>query len=317
MKNCIVEKLKGTTDNVSWNYFEELVLDVFQEDGTPSYGHRNIDVRMPTYGTFKAKVISGSIYFTDSTGSANYGTNVNLAERHDLYISNGIGRILIEGKYNINSLTIQSTEYIKVDLGQMDYITPSGGLVLQSYNTAIGELPAHSLFRIISCGESSCEGDMSEIDTSLLVTLRINNTSIGGSLNIQPALNVLGANYSRIGFNTSEVKNSNITKLNVTSCSNVGGLLSDCGNGKLTELECRDSGITGSIESYVEADWEKERRAGNVSVLFGGLNQTFNNNSYESKALYIVFAADGVAVHENNVSGEVIATYDGTSWTYI
>lgn len=74
--------------------------------------------------------------------------------------------------------------------------------------------------------------------------------------------------------------------------------------------------VTGSLEKVVEGMWTKGRRSGDCPILIKRTSATFHGNvpDFDTTAK---FDNSGVTIYRSDKSqGEVVATYNGTSWSY-
>lgn len=76
------------------------------------------------------------------------------------------------------------------------------------------------------------------------------------------------------------------------------------------------SNIQGKLEEVVEIMWSKGRREGVVPILIEGTNATFHD-VVPTFNTTVKFEASGCTVYKSDSdSGDVIATYNGTTWNY-
>ena len=87
--------------------------------------------------------------------------------------------------------------------------------------------------------------------------------------------------------------------------------MANLANGISTSINIRGTAVQGTIEDYVEADWAKNRRSGTLTIDSG---LTFNGVIV--RTLYITYASTGVVVRNTNASGNILGTFNGSSWTY-
>lgn len=74
--------------------------------------------------------------------------------------------------------------------------------------------------------------------------------------------------------------------------------------------------VTGSVEKVVEGMWAKGRRSGDCVIIIKQTSATFHGSvpNFNTTAK---FDNSGVTIYRNdNPSGEIIATYNGTAWSY-
>lgn len=74
--------------------------------------------------------------------------------------------------------------------------------------------------------------------------------------------------------------------------------------------------VTGSVEKVVEGMWAKGRRSGDCPILIRLTSATFHGNvpNFDTTAK---FDNSGVTIYRSDQpQGEVVATYNGTSWSY-
>lgn len=74
--------------------------------------------------------------------------------------------------------------------------------------------------------------------------------------------------------------------------------------------------VTGSLEKVVEGMWAKGRRSGVCTILIERTSATFNGSvpDFDTSAK---FDNSGVTIYKNDKpSGDIIATYNGITWSY-
>lgn len=119
-------------------------------------------------------------------------------------------------------------------------------------------------------------------------------------------------------LNTDFIKN--VKSIEIYACLGVtGNVTSFIQSAGINSLLVLNTNVTGSVESAVEKLYSMEKRAG--SFLIGtSTRMSFNNVIVVNHNYRADFTSNGVTLYETNgvaqTGGTIVATYDGTSWTY-
>lgn len=309
MDNCLKTTLKGVVADNTLPYFNALVVEIVSQT-TPDYASRNFNVIGKSGVSGVMKVVSGNVYFTNSTGSTNLGTSKSLNEgNNDTYISNGDGVIIVEDKDHISQLTVTRGGAIKLDMSNYDFLD---SFYLNARTGAKGDIPRNTRFSYFSASDSvELTGEITHDNFINASGVAVSGTKLYGEFTIGSLLGVLIISYTNIAINTEDIETSNLTIFNARNCANVVGITSELANGKLTDIDVRDTGIEGSVESYCEADYG---RTGSV-VFVAGVKQPFHGIA-QAATYHITFASGSVIVRQTNASGTILGTYNGSSWSY-
>jgi len=83
----------------------------------------------------------------------------------------------------------------------------------------------------------------------------------------------------------------------------------------LTTLRAEDSKVSGTLESFLVAQWQGSdgRKSGSIGVHIEDTLATFHGN-IPTGVLSAQFADGGITVTEG---GTTIATYNGSTWSYV
>lgn len=116
-------------------------------------------------------------------------------------------------------------------------------------------------------------------------------------------LDHLPESLTHIEFITSSIKAigsiNSITKTNMERIQVIGA-----------------TNVTGSLEKVVEGMWAKGRRSGACVIIIQRTSATFNGNvpNFDTTAK---FDNSGVTIYKKDApSGDIVATYNGTTWSY-
>lgn len=309
MDNCLKTTLKGVVVDNTLPYFNAIAVEIVSQT-TPDYASRNFNVRGKSGISGVMKVVSGNVYFTNSTGTTNLGTSKALSEgNNDTYISNGDGIIIVEDKEHIESLTVTRGGAIKLNMSNFDFLD---SFYLNARTGAKGDIPGNTKFSFFSAENSvGLTGEITQDNFIGASSVVVSGTKLYGEFTIGSLLSMLIISNTNIAINTEDIETSNLTVFNARNCANVIGITSELANGKLTDIDVRDTGIEGSVESYCEADYG---RIGSV-VFVAGIKQPFHESA-QATTYHITFASDSVIVRQTNASGTILGTYNGNSWSY-
>lgn len=296
--NCLVTKLKSSVNNESLLTLGKIIVDVLQVDNMP-VSDRSLS--LTGTGTITLKVISGSIYFTDSTGSQNQGTTKTGNNTIGCYVSNGNGKIEISSKYDVNVLGSSSSlyEYFSINCAQFDYLNANH----DNENVSI-KLPAKA------------SGDI-----GLMYNINLKSLDVQYSKNVYGNIHcksygsggMLFINNSAAGIDFSN-EDVDFAEIQVQNNKNVTGTLADCVSLNLTRLSAYNSTLTGSVEDFFKRFWTLGKRSGDNVTLIAYLPQTFKGNNIIVNTTYVgEFTNAGIVL---TVGGSQVASYNGTSWTY-
>ena len=312
-KNCLVTTLKGVIDNDSLYYLGCITIQA-QEVATPNYSKRNVTVYGDrTHTGCVAKVIKGNIYFTDSTGTAILGTEINLNTLNpfdEFYVSNGDGTILITNKYYVRGIAIPQGATVQLNVGSLSGCNIS---TLNIRDGGYGEL-AQSAYQYLNI-QGEVFGDLSNSVFDNCTYFNVSQCpNLKGTLNMSnnTVIATFLCKQTGITCNLDFVGNiSTLSEFDVQYSSKIEGSMANLANGISTSINILGTAIQGNIEDYVEADWAKNRRTGNLIIVSG-----LTLNDVVIRTLYITYSDSGVVVRNTNASGNILGTYDGSTWTY-
>lgn len=312
-KNCLVTKLKGVIDNDSLYYLGCITITA-QEVATPNYNKRNVAIYGDRIHTgCVAKVIKGNIYFTDSTGTANLGSEINLNTLNpfdEFYVSNGDGTILITNKYYIAGFNISQGTSVKLNVGSLS------GCDIKNLNIrdgGYGKL-AQSAYTYLNI-QGGVFGDLSDSIFDDCTYFNVSQCpNLEGTLDMSnnTVITTFTCKHTDVTCNLDFIGNSStLSEFDVQYSPKIGGSMANLANGITTNINIIGTSVNGTIEDYVEADWAKNRRTGDL-IITSGL--TFND--VVIRTLHIAYSNSVVVVRNTNASGNILGTYDGSTWTY-
>lgn len=299
-KNCLVTKLNGVVQNSNLPYIDGIRIKSFAQD-TPDYKKRTIG--MLVNGTTEIVVLSGDVYFTDSTGSLNLGKSITKTSSASFTLSNHNGEILVKNKgiisnINFGDFTDKTCAINLSDISYIGYNVPSSNVVsaIRWRTRAYGDISNYrglKLFGFDLGGNTNATGT---IPSDML---------FGGLLTLS---------LCSIALDTTVLANSNITSFACSGNNNVTGNIANIPNLNLVGCVIESSGISGTIESYFQKFWTLGKRDGSATVRANGSKITFHNNTIGTLTTYSgAFSSSEIVV---SVGGTTVATFNGSTWSY-
>jgi len=312
--NCLVERLKGVIDNDSLYYLGCITITA-QEVATPNYSKRNVSIYGDrVHSGCVAKVVKGNIYFTDSTGTTNLGTEINLNTLNpfdEFYVSNGEGTILVTNKYYLTGFNIPQGTSVKLNVSSLSGCDITD---LNIRDGGYGEL-AQSVYTYLNV-QGGVSGDLSNSVFDDCTYFNVSQCpNLVGTLDMSnnTVIATFICKQTGVTCNMDFVGNSStLSTFDVQYSSKLGGSMANLANGISTDINILGTAVQGIIEDYVEADWAKNRRSGTLTIVSG---LTFNDVVH--RTLYITYSDSEVIVRQTNASGNILGTYDGSSWIYV
>jgi len=279
MAECLVTTLKENVEDASLLKLGEMTFRL---------GNNGTDLPWFTFRTMfsannYAAIVDGDGYFTDSTGTQNYGKEISFPGNRDVRVSSPGCKIKLYNKYIMSTLSLHGISE-GIDL---DDFSPCTGLVnlllndfshkntvsgklkslkkcsrltsLILYNADLGgssinDLPNLSNFINLSLAGSNVTGNLSAFTGNTTLTrLAISRTDIEGSLAGIPCQTIrfVGVGNTRVSGDLSLFAgNTTIDSLAIYGSSNVTGnisSLSQCTN--LQILNVSNTAVTGDTSS--------------------------------------------------------------------
>ena len=333
MEKCLVTKLKEVVDNGNLTPLGGFYVS-FKAQATPNANSRLIRIAKTTDDdVVTLSIVEGDGYFTDSTFSQNKGKTVTVQAGVDVYVSNHACKVLIQNKYAIrvfSNMNNPATDVIGVDINGMYKmgIADSTQYALELYLRGSGVYGDISTFNgrtinNIDVRSSRISGNISDIlfsaGTSSYDVIAFEDANISGTLNVENGrLGDLNLKGTSVAITTGQVGTMSLTSLNLRGDLNATGDIADIadGNSSITGITIYGTSITGTLESLLEAYWAAphSKRDGTIVVQMPS-GCTLNGNTYTTN-MYCIFSSSSIVVKNNSSSGEVLATYDGSDWTY-
>lgn len=314
--NCLQTKLKVVVANDNLPILGTVVLN-FYEVPNPNYVQRYFTLKAAEDLTFT--VSGGSI--VDGTGTP-IGTSINYVATSGVQtyrVSNNDCKVLIPSKYSIQELTCRVGGYM--DVSQLSACQNLYKLNMADSKTFgnISALPAKQYNDIVA-ESSSITGDISGI--TINNTLNIGTTAVAGIPSVTSNIVYFAVSESGVSLNLSSFANKSSLSTFTAEKTNVTGSINSLNNDvALTYLNLRyNSAITGSLEDFAESLWNAPNsKRNNLRLQIGGTKVTLNSQEYFSLNYtlhWLIFTNNGIELRSGSESGTVVASYNGSTWTY-
>lgn len=309
MENCLVTKCKASVSNDNLEYLGAIVINVPAME-IVDYNQRKIAVRPVAGKTLHAKVVGGT--FVDNQG-ASIGTERDITIGDALIVSNTDCKVIINNKYDIQFLnnpsgtkTVKDVSFFGHNASVITFLFPVDGDVSDMQGT----------FDILSCVGA----------IGSLAKCTMNMTTSGKTCRIGSDVSALPnfANGCRGEFDASDNKkgilnmstftntNFDVVRLRNSVCN---GDVIDIINSNLTIFDAINAtGLSGSVEACMEKLWGLGVR-NRTNMQFSKCNDMTLHGNKGNQDLKVTIANDGITV-KTYFSGDTLATYDGTNWTY-
>lgn len=322
MNDCLVTKLKASVNNENLLPLNGIVINVVSAVETTGRS-----IRM--YGTVgdkrPARVLSGTTYFTDSAGTANYGTEYEYTINNngfvDIYVSNGAGSFVVFGKYETRQFLSYTTDIFTVKGESLSYLgakASSENLNIDGINIVgdVSALKNEKPYLSLVCIDGSY-GDVTGIKLKLNTNKpgQFLSSDLYGQLTILPeSAGAINLNGSKVTILPSEFAASNCINLYAQNNTALSGTISQFANATANAYDFRGTATIGTAEALFEAILAKQTAAGTYKqvTLNTSLNSTFHG-SVNGNAIVATFAANSITVKINNVTK---GTYNGSTWSY-
>ena len=113
----------------------------------------------------------------------------------------------------------------------------------------------------------------------------------------------------------------NVQTIELYACLGVtGDITSFIQSTNINSVLVGNTGITGSVESAVEKLYSMGKRAGSF-IIGTSVKMSFNNIIVVNQYYRADFTGSGVTLYKTNgvaqTGGTIVATYDGSTWTYV
>lgn len=277
--NCLVTKLKSVVNNDALCKIDEFAFIV--PKNTNNWIRIDSSSKGGQFMLFTLRSEDANVYFSNSTYSENYGKTIRSAD--NVYIKNSSSEdvyLILEDKWRIRKMF----EYEHQDYVRLSPIFENGNFL--KWLTNITYLSIHG-----SKIESKYIKECSSLTTVKLFnsTKTINLDDLKGLPNITQLYfwsSPLQGDISLLGSLAT------ITSLQISYCTGTSGTLESLLEGLLT------NGKTGNLDC----------------VIYDNTNEiTFHNVKTQNKHYICSFSTNSISVSVDNV---VIATYNGSTWTY-
>lgn len=231
--------------------------------------------------------IIGDGYFTNSSGSENYGKSVEFQEGNNalqFYTKGTSFDLYLSNKYNLTLIrtvlpdTSTGWSYTLVN-GSFNGSSKLGTLALyrtSGQNVNLAEFADSPLLSIVcSSATSPFYGDVSNLVKDTLQTIDITGDALYGDISSfvnLASLNTLKFNFSKVSGDISSV----------ATCV------------ALTNLSLENSNVSGTVEDLLDAMFTNGRRSGQFTVNVKGTSATYNGSVPTS---------------------DLVATFNNSGWT--
>lgn len=192
-------------------------------------------------------------------------------------------------------------------------------------------------FRIVATAAITltCNGGLKFADNSTTKNVSANTDTqvlfdgtTSGTLTISDPSKIKSLRYltPNIGFNTKVLENAAIAQMHfVTGTIPTNLIVGDCkyiatGGGTFADRKTTfdifmgQAGVTGTLEKLLEL-WLTNGATGDYTVKLSGTGVTLHNASISSTR-YVRFATNSITVATDSNFSSVVASYNGTAWSY-
>lgn len=296
--DCLVTKLKSNVDNPNLNVLGEFNI-IVNETSTERF--LNVEAGKKT-------VRQGNLYFSSTAGGASIGTE---SDRNLIYVSAGSGKIGIK-KYGIFSFNAEKDSFV-TDIADFKY--SSALKSIEGTFSGILNYYFPNVFNKIRLKgtHSTCQIDLEFLKNCALET-------ITGSVFHGDATLILGKESLKV----VEIENcpiegtvtqfsENITTLNLAG-TDVAGNISAMAQAYKAGYYAVGNNMSGTVESFVEALYGTKES--NFTLYIPNSNKnliTLNGNVVKILAYSIKPENGSLNLYQ---SGTLVASYNGTTWTY-
>lgn len=275
MGKCLVTRLNGVVSSNDNLKVLDAVVIKFNAVETQNENNSSVVIQSVSGKTLRVECIVGN--FTDSTFAKNTGSVIESLTNSKLYVSNG-AIIKISSKQNISKVSFA------------DAITDEGNKVIDISDFKY----CKNLTNLLVVG-NNLTGKLEMAEKNKLTLLLINRSDFYATT--QEIANVLSPNANT---------------LNLTKAVNVKGDVSLLSNAiGLQYLYLTYTGISGTVESILEAMWKNGRKDGKLVITTG--NSLFFDGKTHGDYGYtisVTFSSSEIVAVSN-----ITRTFDGSTWT--
>lgn len=238
INNCLVTKLKNVVENDNLPLMGFCSISI---NGTNSI--LRFSIYCNTVANKKMK-LTGGLYFTNSTGTQNLGTEISVATDAAFYVSAGTGKLLIP----------------KYDLKNVSYVYSNSGENIAKVVFDLADLLAYNQTNINELNISN-SADIKDVYGNLSgIKTKINSRiSISGNVNLNGNMDdMITTTINHIDIRTTNV---DISEAKVLTCTTLTNLLMNtkCAYNfdnlgtlpSLNNITSGTNGCVGSVEGFV------------------------------------------------------------------
>ena len=176
-------------------------------------------------------------------------------------------------------------------------------------NTIIGNISQLAL-------SGNVGGDISNFRFTNSAAVLCGNLNFTGTLNITNNFGRMMWQNNKINFDISQLSGKSFSLFNVSGNNVTGNIssLSTITYSNQVVINLSNTSVTGELKDLLVALWTSNNTRGLFYIDITDTNATFNGSPIRHN-LKSSFTSSGITLEDNNV-GSVIATYDGSTWTY-
>lgn len=274
MSKCLVTTLKEPVSDSSLLHIDEVAIPYKNSTGQVNY------IEVKTYnGNTGTIAIEGNGYFTDSTGTQNYGKTITINDstnRTKLYIRSDECILHIRNKYDFSILDngnhamykgLQINSDLVYGMDLYIFAAPYSGNIETLFNSS---RITEAVLKYLSGGNKY--GDISAVPSRMTTLCIYGGNEITGDLS--SLASVEGLKYWR--FENCPKLTGNINALNaddfvfvsIFGCPNINGNLNVfSGNTKVTDITLNGDGFTGNISSLAGCTSLRGINVSNTSIV--------------------------------------------------
>ena len=274
MGKCLVTRLNGVVSSNDNLKVLDAVVIKFNAVETQNENNSSVVIQSVSGKTLRVECIVGN--FTDSTFAKNTGSVIESLTNSKLYVSNG-AIIKISSKQNISKVSFA------------DAITDEGNKVIDISDFKY----CQNLTNLLVVG-NNLTGKLEMAEKNKLTLLLINRSDFYATT--QEIANVLSPNANT---------------LNLTKAVNVKGDVSLLSNAiGLQYLYLTYTGISGTVESILEAMWKNGRKDGKL-VITTGNSLFFDGKTHVDYGytISVTFSSSEIVAVSN-----ITRTFNGSAW---
>lgn len=286
MNNCLVTKLKGVVDNDNLNYLGWITINKL------TGGVSQLIFKSQTLSV-TCKIV-GEGYFTNSTGTENYGKELTITHSDIgvayFYVSGDVRKLLVKNDESLVNISIRDNynpQSLKMNVEDLAYITSLKNFEL-SKTPSYGDISKlKGSYLRIAIWETDIHGNLYDVlqrSLNILTQLQLNtNVTIEGSLSPIQLLS----------------QDTILESINTYTSNQISGNFELLGNTNINSFQIGavSKDITGSIEQFVANKRSSGRTEGSLSFI--GTNYTavtYNNSPITNNNVTVTWTADSITV---------------------